>query len=145
MKKTLIILLVPVLLVSCKKKERDPLPEFILNRWAASTEALSYSDYVKYEAYPKEQQVFREIYSEVYFKNITVLKYSEPDEKEVFRDPAGNSYIKRNISFECVQMKRNSGQKGIDVRGDVDLLKFKDGKRSGDGWLMANRTIIRLK
>ena len=133
------------LFISCKKEKKFVEPEFILKKWTKSIKTFNYNEYKKYEAYPKSAPVFREIFSEYYMTDLMVTTIGDLDKKKVFKDHIGNSYIKRKISFESTEVKRKTGKPVHIIRGDVMFVKFIDGKRQDDGWLMSNRTIVRVK
>ncbi len=126
----------------CGKKEDLSSFSLLLNRWATSTEKMDYAVYAKTEAYPREQSVFREIYRDSCYADVQILKVEDCDGEER-TDFEGSVFIKRNIIFECRQVLR-AGKKSSPVRGEVFAVKFKTGSRSGDGWLLANRTLIHL-
>ncbi len=148
MKKNIIlsIILSLIIITACSgKKETYPEAEQVLHKWSKSIEALNYSDYKACEAYPKEQNVFLEMYKEFFLADLMIIEADKINEKDVKKDQDGNSYIKRNLKFDCAEVKRKTRKPSVLIIGDVDMVKFIDGKRSKDGWLMSNRTLIRMK
>ena len=129
---------------SCKKKEVDLEPVYVLQKWIRSIEKLDYTVYSKCEAYPKSEGVFLEIYKEDYFTDLTVTRVEEADEENVRKDYKGNSYVSRKAYFEASAVKRGNGEAYQLVNGDAEFFKFLDGEKSRDGWLIANRTITRV-
>lgn len=144
LKITAVLFLLTVFLIStgCGKKEDLSSFSLLLDRWASATEKMDYGMYVKTEAYPREQSVFVETYRDFCYGDVKIIKVEESDGEEK-KDFEGSLFIKRNIIFECRQVLR-SGKKSSLVRGEVFAVKFKTGSRSGEGWLLANRTLIHL-
>jgi hypothetical protein len=146
LRKIIIISIVSVIcfIFSCSKKEIDMQPGYVLQKWSRAIEKMDYGNYAKCEAYPKSDSVFREIYRDDYFTDIMAVDIEEPDLEKITIDHEGNSYIQRNVKFEGSAVKRNTGKPYQVVSGDAVFIKFKDGKRSSDGWLIFNRTIARI-
>jgi len=140
----LVVVVAASIFVSCKKKDNFDEPNFILRKWAKATETLNFRDYKNCEAFPKSEQVFREIYRDYYIASTSVTRMGSLDEKNVNKDPDGNSYISRAVSFECTEMKRSGSKPVRYLRGDVEFIKYEDGDRKSDGWLMWNRIIVRI-
>jgi hypothetical protein len=129
---------------SCKKKETDREPGYVLQRWARAIENLDYNSYSKCEAYPKSQGVFMEMYTDDYFTDLLVIEVGDPDNKNIRKDYRGDSYISRKVSFNAAAVKRGKAVPYQTVNGDVDFYKFSDGEKSKSGWLISNRTITRV-
>lgn len=129
---------------SCKKKEVFTEPEFLLKKWASSAKNLNYAEHSAIEAYPKSVQVFAESFKEYYPSDVRILKVEEPNEGAILRDHKGLMYNKRNVQFEFTQINRKSQTPAGEVRGDVDFVKYIDGDKKNKGWVMLNRTMIRL-
>jgi hypothetical protein len=146
LKKIILLSAVIILFIlpTCKEKEKDPEPGFILQKWSKAIEKFDYSNYSKCEAYPKSDPVFREIYRDDYFTDIMVIDVKDADIEKVYKDHDGNSYIQRNVTFEGTAVKRSTGKPYQAISGDIVFIKFTDGKRSSDGWLIFNRTITRI-
>lgn len=139
-----LLMLLVVALVTCKKEKKFVEPEYVFAKWAKATESLNYRDYETCEAYPKSEGVFREMYHDTYYADLMVTEVEKLDRKKVSQGPDGNSYIKRNVLFECTEIRR-AGRKPIRVlRGDVDFIKFVSGEREKQGWMMWNRRIVRI-
>jgi hypothetical protein len=130
--------------LSCKKKEKNPEPAYVLQKWVRAIEKLDYSSYSKCEAYPKSEGVFFEIYKDDYYTDLMVTDVEEPDNKNIRKDYKGNSYISRNAKFEAAAVKRGKGEPYQTVSGDVEFFKFLEGDKSDKGWLISNRTITRV-
>ncbi|HNW30658.1 MAG TPA: hypothetical protein PKN50_19435 [Spirochaetota bacterium] len=148
MKKT--IVLVPVLILtlavfSCKKEKKFAEPEYIFAKWARAIESLNYADYAACEAYPKSEGVFREMFRDTYYADLMVTDVEKLNEKNVLKDHLGKSYIKRNVQFECSEIRRRDRKPLRLLRGDVDFINYVDNDRSRKGWLMWNRKIIRIE
>jgi hypothetical protein len=146
MKRSLYILLVILLaVISCKKEKKFAEPEYIFSKWARSIETFNYIDYASCEAYPKSEPVFRDMYRENYYTDLMVTEIEKFDEKKVKMDGKGDSFISRNVQFECTEIRRKDKKPVRVLRGDVDFIKFIDGDRTKQGWLMWNRKIIRFE
>jgi hypothetical protein len=148
MRKT--IVLVPVLILtlavlSCKKEKKFAEPEYIFAKWARAIESLNYADYAACEAYPKSEGVFREMFRDTYYADLMVTDVEKLNEKNVLKDHLGKSYIKRNVQFECSEIRRRDRKPLRLLRGDVDFINYVDNDRSRKGWLMWNRKIIRIE
>ncbi len=130
--------------ISCKKKENFIEPETVLRKWMSAVEKMNYQAYTECEAYPKSRDLFREMFTEYYLTELYMGKIEELDPKDIKQDAQNNSYLKRNVSFTVKAVNRKSGKKGYIIRGDVDFIRFLEGKRRDDGWLMSNRTLIRI-
>ena len=138
------VLIVFLSAFSCKKKEMDLEPVYVLQKWVRSIEKLDYSAYSKCEAYPKSEGVFLEMYKDDFFTDLTIMKVDEADEENVRKDYKGNSYVTRKAYFEASAVKRGKGNTYQLVSGDAEFFKFLDGEKSQNGWLIANRTITRV-
>jgi hypothetical protein len=141
----ILLILLPLILISCKKEKKFTEPEFIFSKWSHAIEMLNYPDYASCEAYPKSEGVFREMYREAYYADPMVMEVEKLDEKKVAKDHLGNSYLKRNVQFECTEVRRRDRKPVRLLRGDVDFIKFTSGDRQKQGWLMWNRKIVRIK
>jgi hypothetical protein len=146
MKRYLLLLMVPALfLVACKKEKKFTAPEIIFAKWARAIETFNYPDYASCEAYPKSEGVFREMFRDSYYADLMVIEVEKLNEKETLKDTRGNPYIKRNVQFECNEIRRRDHRPVRLLRGDVDFIRFTDGDRQNRGWLMWNRKIIRIE
>ena len=144
MKKPVALLFFAFFFYACKEKERFVEADIVLNKWSKASETLNYEDYKKCEAYPKEKTDFDEIYKNYYFSQITVTKIEDLNERDTKTDFEGNSFIKRNVFFECIEFNRQTQKENQFVKGEVFFIKFVNCAREKEGWLMANRTIIRF-
>jgi hypothetical protein len=143
--RTIIFLLTLILAgTSCKKKEQFTEPETVLRKWMRAVKNLNYHAYRECEAYPKSRELFREMYKEYYLADIFMGKIEDLDRKEIKKDASDNRYLKRNVSFTVKSVSRKKEKTGFIIRGDVDFVRFLEGKLRDDGWLMSNRTLIRI-
>jgi hypothetical protein len=140
-----LLLLLPLAAVTCKKEKKFVEPEYVFARWTKAIENMNYREYAACEAYPKEEGVFREMYRETYYTDLMVTEVEKLDEKKVKVDRDGNSYIKRNVQFECSEVRRANRRNLRVLRGDVDFIKFVSGDREKQGWMMWNRRIVRVE
>lgn len=145
MKKYLIVMMVLVLMAGgCKKKEKFADPAHVMAKWAKSIQELNYRLYSQCEAYPKSEPVFREMYRDYYFTDMMVTSVEEPNPKDIRKDHEGITYIHCSVSFEGNVVTRKTGKPSQVVRGDAVFIKFNDGKRMENGWLLSNRTFITI-
>jgi hypothetical protein len=128
---------------SCSKEEKHPEPEYVLGRWARAIKDLDYASYSRCEAYPKSEDVFREMYRDFYYSDVMLTDIDKPDRKDVRRDHEDNPYIHRSVSFEGNVVRRGSTKPYQVIRGDVVFIRF-TGKRSQQGWMMSNRTLVNI-
>ena len=130
---------------SCKKKDDMRDLYSVLRTWERAIREYNYTAYKASEAYPKSCPVFKGMYRDYYFEDIMLVDTEEFDRERLREDPEGNEYYYRSADFECVEVNRKTEKKQQIVRGNVVFIKFLDGKRKRDGWLMSNRTLIRVK
>lgn len=143
MKRFIILVIVAAAAISsCKKGDKFVEPSFVLNQWGRAIQNLNYQEYARCEAYPKSEPVFREMYRDYYFSDIMAVRIDEPDKKSVKEDYEGNPYIHCMVSFEAGVVKRATGRPYQVMRGDAVFIKFVEGKRAKQGWLMSNRTMV---
>ncbi len=141
-KATIIIIMLLIPLGGCKKEKKLVEPQYVLTRWASAIQELNYRQYADCEAYPKSESVFREIFRDYYYTDVMAVSIEQPDKNDVRKDYEGNPYIHTSVSFEGNVVKRSTGKPYQVVRGDSVFIMFTQGKRSKQGWLMSNRTII---
>lgn len=130
---------------ACTDKSRFVEPDFILRKWSRAIEEMNYKDYASCEAYPKEEGVFREMYREYYPVDLHTVKLDDHNEKDVKTDFEKNRYVKRIVYFEGSLVDRKLRRVTELIKGDALFIRFLDGKRERDGWLLSNRTIMRMK
>ena len=112
------------MLLSCKKKERFLEPRFLLAQWVEATEKLNYKAYSKYEAFPKSEAVFREIYRETYYANPLIVNVEEFDKDKTYKDNNGNLFYKRDVRFECSEVNRKTKKYTRVIKGEVSLIRY---------------------
>jgi hypothetical protein len=148
MKKTctlILLLFLSLTVFSCKKEKKFVEPEFIFAKWAKAIETLNYKDYASCEAFPKSEGVFREMFRDTYYADLMVTEVEKLDEKNILKDHQGKSYIKRNVQFECSEIRRRDRKPVRVLRGDVDFISYTGEDRPKKGWYMWNRKIIRIE
>jgi hypothetical protein len=144
MKKTAYLLIIAALTLvsSCKDETRFVEPNFVLTKWAGAIQNLNYRDYASCEAYPKNEATFRDMYRNYYFMDIMTTEIEDADDKNARTDQGGNRYLHRSLEFEGAIINRQSRRATGVIRGNAVFVKFLDGKRARDGWLISNRTLI---
>ena len=145
MKRIIILYLIlhSVLLFSCKEEKRFIEPTYVLQNWSKAIRNLNYRNYSRYESYPKEEGVFREMYSDYYIINLLVTDVVE-EEDNIRKDHDGNRYKYKTVHFEGGVVRRKDHKPYQVLRGDAEFVLFLDGKRADDGWLISNRTFMRI-
>lgn len=138
----ILILLAAAFFPSCKEKKKFVEPSFVLNRWGRAIQNLNYREYAMCEAYPKSEPVFREMYRDYYFSDIVTVRIEDPDRKNLREDYEGNRFMHCMVSFEAGVVKRSTAKQYRIVRGDAVFIKFMEGKRAKQGWLISNRTMV---
>ncbi len=146
MKKTVFVLFAALTLIvfSCKDEGRFVEPNFILTKWAGAIRNLNYRDYAACEANPKSEATFREMYRSYYVVDLMATDIEDPESNKTKTDQAGNRYRHRSLEFEGTIINRETGKETGVLRGNAMFVKFLDGKRSRDGWLLSNRTLIHV-
>jgi hypothetical protein len=130
---------------ACKKEENTAHFDALLRKWCRSLRDLHYNNYRSCEAHPKAYAVFKEMYRDYYFEDIMLVDIEDADDSRTMKDPDGDSFVYRNADFECAEISRKTGRPTHVVRGNVMFVKYGSGPRSGEGWLMSNRTLVRIK
>jgi hypothetical protein len=133
-----------LLLPSCKE-ERFPEPERVFSRWSSALKNLNYGEYKACEAFPKEEGVFRDMYRFTYYSGCAVREFEDLDGDDVKKDAKGARYHQRKVWFECTEVRRDTGRQVQILRGEVSFIKYLSGDRTGDGWLMWNRSLYRME
>lgn len=144
MKKTACLLIIAALalMLSCKDENRFVEPNFVLAKWAGAIQNLNYRDYASCEAFPKNEATFREMYRNYYFVDIMTTDIEDVDDKKARKDQEGNGYLHRSLEFEGAIINRQSRKATGIIRCSAVFVRFLDGKRAKDGWLISNRTLI---
>lgn len=145
MKRPFVLLVAAMLLfASCKKEKKFIEPEIVFAKWSRAIAGLNYHEYASCEAFPKSEGVFREMYRDSYYGDLMVTDIEKLDDENVLTDRNGDPYIKRNVRFECVEIRRRDRRPVRLLRGDVDFIKYTEGERARQGWRMWNRQIVRI-
>lgn len=131
-------------ITGCKREDRFIEPNIVLKKWAKSIEDLNYFEYNRYEANTKSEAVFREMYRDYYMVDLMATEVEDPDEKDVRKNGDGMKFIHRSVSFEGSLVNRATRKPYQVVRGDAVFVRFLEGKRRNDGWLISNRTLVRI-
>ena len=139
-----IIFVIVFLLLSCKSKEKFPEPGTVLQKWAHAIKQLNYALYKRCEKEPKTAPVFIAMYKPYYIKDIMVISVEDLKKSNTKNDDDGK-YVLRKVEFECTQVNRSTKRSFGIIRGTMDFVKYIDGHRKRDGWLMWNRTLVYLK
>jgi len=140
----LLMLAAAVVTLSCKDENRYVEPNYVLTRWAGALQNLNYREYAACEAYPKSEATFREMYRSYYVVDIMTTDIEDPDDRKVRTDQSGNRYLHRSLDFEGTIINRETRKASGVMRGNAVFVKFLDGRRSRDGWLLSNRMITHV-
>ncbi len=129
----------------CKKEKPFTEPDVIIRKWTRAIQDFDYEDYASCEAFPKSPPVFREMYRNTYFTDCMVTEIGKLNKKDIEKDHEGNPYLHRDVFFECAQVNRKTGKPAGILRGEVKFIRYTEGPRADEGWLMWNRTLVRIK
>ncbi|HOP64243.1 MAG TPA: hypothetical protein PK358_11025 [Spirochaetota bacterium] len=137
------VLALVILFSSCKRHEPFVDPAYVFLKWSAAVKNLNYKDYSECEAFPKDQDVFRELYREYYYADLITRDMGSFNENDVKGDFEGRTFNYRMLYFECNRVSRETGEKVEIMKGEVEFIKYLKGADEKRGWLMYNRTFIR--
>ena len=138
------IVLVIILAVGCKEERDYSEPEHLLNYWANATEKLDYSKYSRIEASPSAERSFRKMYENYYISNIRITDVDPEEGVNSGKDHNETAIEYKNVHFIANTVVRNTGKPLQSVRGEVKMIRYPEGRKSDKGWMMSNRTIIRI-
>lgn len=139
-----LIVFFTVLCFSCKEKPVFVDPAFILMKWGDAVKKMNYREYAECEAFPKDIKVFNELYKNYYFTDFLISETGKYKEADVRTDAKGKKYNYRIIYFECLRTERKTGAVVEHMKGDIEFIKYIDKPDSDRGWLMFNRTVVRI-
>lgn len=139
------VLVVSLLLLfsSCKRQEPFVDPAYIFLKWSGAVKSLNYKDYSECEAFPKDQDVFRNLYRDYYYGNLIIRDMGKFNDSDIKTDFEGYKFNPRMLYFECKRISRETGKTVENMKGEVEFIKYIEGPKINRGWLMHNRTLIR--
>ena len=126
-----------MILTGCSKKPVYENERALLNSWAMSIRNKDYLLYRKFEAFPKTQDQFLEMYRDYYPADISVVRVSKPSEEK--NDADLNIYVSRTVDFGMNVIMRKDNAR-VPSLGSVVLIQY---RKQPDVWLVADKTIIR--
>ncbi|HNX25581.1 MAG TPA: hypothetical protein PKG60_16150, partial [Spirochaetota bacterium] len=129
-------------ILSCKEKKAFVDPAYVFMKWSGAVKNLNYQAYSECEAFPKDEIVFRELYTDFYFADLLIRDLGEFKESEIKSDIEGYKYNLRKVYFECKRIERKTGRAVQEMKGDIEFVNYINGPNLNRGWLMYNRTII---
>lgn len=130
------------IIISCNKKEAFVDPAYVFLKWSSAVKNLNYKEYSECEAFPKDELVFRELYTDFYYADLVIRNLDEYNESDFRSDIEGYKYNLRKVYFECKRVERKTGRAVQEMKGDIEFINYINGPRLDKGWLMYNRTII---
>lgn len=136
------LFVIPVFLLSCKEKKAFVDPAYVFMKWSAAVRNLNYKEYSECEAFPKDEPVFRELYTDFYYADLLIRELGVYDENNIKSDIDGYKYNLRKVYFECKRIERKTGRAVQEMKGDIEFINYINGPKLNKGWLMYNRTII---
>lgn len=146
MKKNKTVLAVMIILLSvimsCKEKKAFVDPAYVFMKWSSAVKNLNYKEYSECEAFPKDEIVFRELYTDFYYADLLIRELGKYDENIIGSDVEGYKYNVRKVYFECKRIERRTGRAVQEMKGDIEFINYINGPNLNKGWLMYNRTII---
>ncbi len=128
--------------ISCSEKKAFVDPAFVFLKWSSAVKNLNYKEYSECEAFPKDEIVFRELYTDFYFTDLIIRELGKYNENDIDSDIDGYKYTLRKVYFECRRVERKTGRAVQDMKGDIEFINYINGPKLNKGWLMYNRTII---
>ena len=60
------------IIFSCKEKKPFVDPAFVFLKWSSAVKNLNYKEYSECEAFPKDEIVFRELYTDFYYADLII-------------------------------------------------------------------------
>jgi len=127
---------------SCKEKKAFVDPAYVFMKWSSAVKNLNYGQYAECEAFPKDEIVFRELYTDFYYSDLIIRELGKFDENVTGSDIDGFKYNIRKVYFECRRVERKTGRAVQEMKGDIEFINYINGPKLNKGWLMYNRTII---
>jgi hypothetical protein len=137
------VIVILLLFSSCKRQEPFVDPAYIFLKWSGAVKALNYKDYSECEAFPKDQDVFRNLYRDYYYSDLIIRDMGKFNENDIKTDFEGYKFNHRMLYFECKRISRETGKTVENMKGEVEFIKYIEGSKTNKGWLMHNRTLIR--
>lgn len=128
--------------ISCKEKKAFVDPAYVFMKWSSAVKNLNYKDYSECEAFPKDEIVFRELYTDFYYADLLIRELGKYDENNSGSDVDGYKYNVRKVYFECKRVERRTDRAVQEMKGDIEFINYINGPNLNKGWLMYNRTII---
>ncbi len=128
--------------LSCSDKKAFVDPVYVFLKWSSAVKNLNYKEYSECEAFPKDEMVFRELYTDFYFTDLLIRELGKLDENNIKSDVEGYKFNLRKVYFECKRIERKTGRAVQEMKGDIEFINYINGPKLNKGWLMYNRTII---
>ncbi len=140
----LVLAVVIIFFGSCKRQAPFVDPAYIFIKWSDAVRNLNYKDYNECETFPKDIDVFKELYRNYYYSDLIIRDIGIFNENDIKSDFEGYKYNHRMLYFECKRISRETGKTVENMKGEVEFIKYLEGPKVNKGWLMYNRTLIRL-
>ena len=80
MKIRLLLLIAPLIILSCKGEDKFTEPNYVLRRWERAIEKQDYKEYCRCEAYPKREAVFKEMYKDYFIADSMANSFREEED-----------------------------------------------------------------
>ncbi len=143
-KKNVVVMLILLMFfaLSCKEKKAFVDPAYVFMKWSSAVKNLNYKEYAECEAFPKDEIVFRELYTDFYYSDLIIRELGKLNENDTGSDIDGFKYNIRKVYFECRRVERKTGRAVQEMKGDIEFINYINGPKLNKGWLMYNRTII---
>lgn len=137
-------LLVLLCTTACKEKPHDPDPSVYMAQWVRAIEARDYSAYAAREAYPLSKEDFLKRYKDHWFSDLLITRLGDYDPEKIHTDHQGMTGTSRLLYFEMVERDRASGAARTLLSGDVLFVNYTEGPLKEKGWVMLNRSFVRI-
>ncbi|MFW5752191.1 MAG: hypothetical protein ACOCW8_02515 [bacterium] len=148
MKIKYIVVLLIILAVSifggCTEKKDFNEPASVINHWADAIKKLDYTTYRRIEAFPKSERSFKKMYDKYFIENITVTEVDPVDGVQTGKDHNETQIEFKNVQFMANAVNRSTGKTYQSVMGQVKMIRYPEGEKSDRGWMLSNRTLVRI-
>jgi len=140
----LFIIIAVIMLAGCTEKKDFSEPATVINQWADAIKKLDYSTYRRIEAFPKSERSFKKMYDEYFIENITVTEVDPVDDVQRGKDHNNTPIEFKNVQFMANAVNRSTGKPYQSVMGQVKMIRYTEGNKSERGWMLSNRTLVRI-
>jgi len=142
--KVLSAIIAIIMFSGCTEKKDFSEPAGVINNWADAIKKLDYTTYSRIEAFPKSERSFKKMYDEYFIENITVTEVDPVNGVQNGKDHNNTQIEFKNVQFMANAVNRSTGKTYQSVMGQVKMIRYPEGKKSERGWMLSNRTLVRI-